>query len=290
MKISERTIKRLGEIITGDKQLSAYRSGPKLCDFFNELGANHVYGQGFPSRWAFTESCIREFNDTPGLRNVILSALDPRDYMGIQVRDNETNTSKAIRVEDAVAYLNDLLTFDGYEIVQHGHQYNVVDKQRGEIVVDVRLEPSHLSHSFIVEQIDKCRSKIGQNDFDGAITNARSLVEAVLTAIEKEIDANAPDYDGNLPRLYKRIQGHLNLSPDNPKVSESLKQTLTGFTSIIQGLSGLSNRMGDRHVREYKPAKHHAVLVVNAAMTFSNFIFDTYAYQQPASAKSTNER
>jgi hypothetical protein len=38
--------------------------------------------------------------------------------------------------------------------------------------------------------------------------------------------------------------------------------------------------MGDRHVREYKPAEHHATLIVNAAMTFSNLIFDTYAYQR----------
>src|SRR5581483_2338381 len=61
MKISERTIKRLGEIITGDKKLSPYRSGPELCKFFNELGTNHVYAPGFPSRWSFAEQCIREF-------------------------------------------------------------------------------------------------------------------------------------------------------------------------------------------------------------------------------------
>jgi integrase len=45
MKISERTIKRLGEIITGDKALSPYRSGPKLVSFFNDFGTNHAYGQ-----------------------------------------------------------------------------------------------------------------------------------------------------------------------------------------------------------------------------------------------------
>ena len=127
--------------------------------------------------------------------------------------------------------------------------------------------------------MEKCRTKISQNDNDGAITNARSLVEAVLIAIEKEFDKDAPNYDGNLPRLYKRVQKYLNLSPDNDSISQSLKQTLTGFVSIIDGLSGLSNKMGDRHAREYKPSKHHAVLLVNSAMTFSNFIFDTYAYQ-----------
>jgi uncharacterized membrane protein len=114
------------------------------------------------------------------------------------------------------------------------------------------------------------------------------MVEAVLTAIESECDPNAPDYDGDLPRLYKRVQGFLNLAPDNAKISESLKQTLRGFVSIIVGLSGLSNKMGDRHVREYKPAAHHAVLIVNAAMTFSNFIFDTYGYQQGQKLKETS--
>jgi hypothetical protein len=104
------------------------------------------------------------------------------------------------------------------------------------------LGPSHLSHAFIMEQIEKCRTKMGQGDYDGAITNARSLAEAVLAAIEKEWNSNAPDYDGDLPKLYKCVQKHLNLSPENPKISNSLKQTLTGFISIIGGLFGLSNR------------------------------------------------
>lgn len=288
MKISERTLKRLGEIISGDKGLSPYRSGPKLVTFFNELGTNHSYGQGFPSRWMFTEECLRLFNDTPGLRKVIISAFDPRDFMGVRVYDKETREEKPADIQGALKYVNEFLAFDGYEIVPHGKGYDVIDKTRGEIIVDVKLEPSHLSHEFIREQIEKCRTKISQGDFDGAITNARSMVEAVLTAIESECDPNAPDYDGDLPRLYKRVQGFLNLAPDNAKISESLKQTLRGFVSIIVGLSGLSNKMGDRHVREYKPAAHHAVLIVNAAMTFSNFIFDTYGYQQGQKLKETS--
>jgi hypothetical protein len=227
----------------------------------------------------FAEERIREFNGTATLKKIILSALDPRDFMGITVIDKQTQQSKPLNLQDALTYLNEFLAYDGYEIVPHGKGHDVIDKTRGEIVVDVKLEPTHLSHAFIMEQIEKCRTKTSQGDYDGAITNARSLVEAVLIAIEKEFDANAPDYDGDLPKLYKRVQKHLNLSPGNPKISDSLKQTLTGFISIIGGLSGLSNKMGDRHAREYKPAAHHAALIVNAAMTFSNFIFDSYAYQ-----------
>ncbi len=285
MKISERSIKRLAEIITGDKALSPYRSGPKLVSFFNDYGTNHTYGKGFPSRWAFAEACIRQFNDSATLKAIIQGAVDPRDFMGETVYDSETQQRRPADVEHALTYLNEFLAYDGYEIVPHGKAYSVIDRKRGEIVVDVRLEPSHLSHAFIMEQIEKCRSKITQGDFDGAITNARSLVEAVLAAMEKKFDTAAPDYDGDLQKLYKRVQKHLNLAPENLKISNSLKQTLTGFISIIGGLSGLSNKMGDRHAREYKPAAHHAVLIVNAAMTFSNFIFDTYAYQQALKTK-----
>jgi hypothetical protein len=284
MKISERSVKRLGEVITGDKGLSPYRSGPKLVRFFNELGTNHTYGQGFPSRWSFAEDCIRQLNDTPTLKKIILAAVDPRDFMEGTVYDQKTQERKPANVQEALTYLNEFLAYDGLEIVTHGKGYDVVDRTRGEIVVDVKLEPSHLSHAFIMEQIEKCRTKISLGDYDGSITNARSLVEAVLAAIEKEFDSTAPSYDGDLSKLYKRVQKHLNLSPENPKIVDCLRQTLSGFISIIGGLSSLSNKMGDRHVREYKPAPHHAVLVVNAAMTLSNFIFDTYAYQHPEPA------
>ncbi|SRR5581483_9450562 len=182
MKISERTIKRLAEIITGDKALSPYRSGPKLVGFFNEFGTNHTYGQGFPSRWTFTEECLRQFNDTPILKKIIVTALDPRDFMGATVHDQKTREPKPANVQEAVTYLNEFLSYDGYEIVAHGKGFEVLDRTRGQIVVDVKLEPSHLSHAFIMEQIEKCRTKTSQGDYDGAITNARSLVEAVLVA------------------------------------------------------------------------------------------------------------
>lgn len=116
MKISE----RLGEIITGDKGLSPYRGGPKLVSFFNEFGTNHTYGQGFPSRWMFTEECIRQFNGTPTMKKIILSAVDPRDFMSGTIFDKETNQNKPANVQDALTYLNEFLAFDGYEIVPHG--------------------------------------------------------------------------------------------------------------------------------------------------------------------------
>jgi hypothetical protein len=93
--------------------------------------------------------------------------------------DKETKQEKPANLQDAVTYLNEFSAFDGYEIVPHGKSYDVVDKTRGGIVVDVQLEPSHLSRAFIMEQIEKCRTKMSQGDYDGAISLARPPTNSV---------------------------------------------------------------------------------------------------------------
>jgi len=83
------------------------------------------------------------------LKKIILSALDPRDFMDATVYDKEAQQNKPANLRDALTYLNEFLAYDGYEIVPHGKSYDVVEKTRGKIVVDVKLEPSHLSDGLI---------------------------------------------------------------------------------------------------------------------------------------------
>lgn len=237
---------------------------------FNDYGSNDEYGQGFPSRWQYAEQKLRELNGTPALAALLCEVLDPREFM-----DSEHEPGPAIE------YINKRLSYDGYEIALEGGLAKVRNLQ------GVHVEARHPfqgskehAHLFINEQIEKSERKIQDEDYDGAITNARSLVEAVLTQIESDMDSNHPQYDGDLPKLYKRVQKLLHLDPGRPDIDQSLKQVLSGLVNIIQGLSGLSNKMGDRHVRTYKPSRHHAILVCNSAKSACNFLFDTYAYQQ----------
>lgn len=269
MKLSMRSLESLGNIVTGDNMLSPYRSGPQLVRLFNEYGANDIYGQGFPSRWQFAQEKLVALNGTPAIGALIREVLDPREFM---------DTDFDINV--ALEFLNKRFSYDGYEIVTENGFAKIRDLDGVSVECRHPFEGSEDDgHLFIDEQILKSEKKIQDGDYDGAITNARSLIEAVLTEIEKHIDANAPPYDGDLTKLYKRVGKNLNLSPGNPDIDGPLKQVLTGLSSIINGLAGMSNKMGDRHVRTYKPNKHHAVLVVNSAKTMGNFFFETWQYQ-----------
>jgi len=270
MKVSLQTIKALGSYITGDSGKVHYRSGPMLVEFFNQFGFDDTYGRGFPSRWIFTEEKLKELNGTVKLEEVFKKILDPRSFLGTD-----------FDVSEIVNELNSYLKFDGYHLVKRGEFFFV--KQLVDGLVD--FEPpingaTDVDATFIAEQIEKCQRKIGENDFDGAITNARSMLEAVLLKIEQNVDTTPPKYDGDLVKLYRRIQKHLNLHPKREDIATVLRQVLSGLASVASGLAGLRNKMSDAHPTSYRPAAHHAKLAVNASRTLADFLFETFEYQK----------
>ncbi|MCX6960737.1 MAG: abortive infection family protein [Verrucomicrobia bacterium] len=270
MKIARNTLAELVKIVTGDSQMSPYRSGPVLVRLFNEYGAKDVYEQGFPSRWKYTEEKLLPLNETSSLRKLINQIFDAREWI-----DNNLDPKVA------AVHLNKFLKFDGYELVHDGDHFKV--RETGGVVVQFDTpfpESQEVNHVFIEEQVLKCDKKIEEGDFDGAITNARSLVEAVLIEIEKQLSPAPQQYDGDLVKLNKRVQMLLNLDPSRKDISDILRQVLSGLTSVVNGLAGMRNKMSDAHVAGYKALKHHAKLAVNSAKTFADFIFDSYSYQK----------
>lgn len=264
MKLSGKSISILAKIVTGDSGLSPYRTGPQLVDLFNGFGGEVRYEAGFPSRWMFAEGEIHRLNGTNVLPTLIRHVLDPRDFLPPK------------SVKPAFEQLKIVLRYDGYDLVMDGDFVLVKDLNGARVEMTNPLaDTSADAEQFIDEQVKKAETKIQSGDYDGAITNARALLEAVLSKIEKQFDPNPPKYEGDLIKLYHRVQRHLNLDPARADIETPLKQVLTGLASITSGLAGLRNKMSDAHVRTYKPAKRHALLVVNSAKTLSSFLFDT---------------
>ena len=272
MKVSEYTIEFLGNLIAGDLDGAPYRSGPQLVKFFNQFGARDVYptGGGFPTRRIYAQDKLRELNGHDGLKRAVLEALDPRAYL-----------KAGVAADAMVAKVNEQLKYDGYEVVQDGLAFKIRDLGAASVKLTAPAVVSHeLTQLAIDENIRKCEEKLAAGDYTGAITNARSLVESVLVGIEKDLDSSAPDYDGNLQSLYKRVQKQLNLEPDRKDISDSLRQILSGLVSVVGGLAGIRNKMGDAHALSYRPSRHHAKLAVYTAVTLADFLFETKNYQQ----------
>lgn len=282
MKLSDFSAQKIGEFIAGDPEGWPYRSGPKLVDFFNKMGFREVYGQGFPSRVAFAKDKVSELNGKPKLKDAVKEMLDPRLWLGMSIGT----------VESCAEQINEILRYDGYEVVKDGNFYKVRELAGAVIDVEHHFEESEeISELVIEEQIQKCREKLEAGDYSGAITNARSLIEAVCVKIEADLDPdNAKVNDGDLLKLFNRVRKLLNLDPSRQDISDSLKQVLAGLSSIINGLAAMRNKMSDAHGVAYKPSRHHAKLAVNSAKTLVDFLFDSMSYQiEKGSLKKTRQ-
>ena len=135
-----------------------------------------------------------------------------------------------------------------------------------------------LNQEFITEQLSKMQKKITENDYSGAITNARTLVEQILIEVGDKIGADIT-VKGDLLKLYKNVSKELKLNPAEYD-EDGFKQILRGLTNIVNGIASVRNSFSDSHGRKYKPSLHHAKLMVNSAHTICEFIVDTYQYQR----------
>lgn len=278
VRVSQSTLDALAEVLTGGSasaspeapQYGPYRSGPELVRFFNEYGTRDSYPGSVGSRVAYARERLEWLNGTPAMASVIEDVVDPRGFIGLTV----------ISLKEAVEYLNRFLHFDGLELTKVRDVYRM--RRRGGSRVQASAASFALPEDrreYLDEHLATCEERLAAEDFPGAITRARSLVEEVLRQIEVLIDPAHPKYDGDLPRLYRRVYRGLNLDPGEKGLNDAARQILGGLISVIAGLAPLRNEVGDAHAFEYRPRRHHAELAVNSAKTIVNFLSGTLTYQ-----------
>lgn len=265
MTISEFTLVNMAKVVCGDVEYTPYMSGPEIVHFFNKFGFNEIYASGFPSRWKYTEEKLRELNGTGRLRKIIEETVDPRRYFNF-----------AITPDYAARQINEILKFDNFELKKAGNFYKVVNVS-GQIIQPETIDK--INHDFINQQIEKCTNKIQEEDYHGAITNARSLVEAIFIEIIERNEKKDIKNDGSIENLWSKVKKIMRLEIDKETLPEFVFQILSGIDTAIKGLAGLSNNAGDRHAIKFRTKKHHAKLAVNLSMTIADFLIDSWNFQ-----------
>lgn len=123
--ISEESIKRISSLFCGDAgDFYEYKSGPRLVSFFNQyFDSADVYGQGFPSRWAYVYDKIIECINTNRIDaffNIILS----KEYLIREKGITEVAAAElSARILDG---FNSILQQDGYKITHSNGKYHFI--------------------------------------------------------------------------------------------------------------------------------------------------------------------
>lgn len=132
-----------------------------------------------------------------------------------------------------------------------------------------------LNLPIVKEQLQKCEQRISNEDYDGAVTNARSLLETICKHILNEASIKYKEGE-NLPCYYKKVANVLKMEPSLYKGTEAFQEVLSGFISVVNGIASIRNKFSDSHganpLEKYRIDKRHATLVVNAARTIAEYL------------------
>ncbi|WP_455652113.1 hypothetical protein [Phascolarctobacterium sp.] len=174
MQLSNKTLEKLRIIINGDGTPD-YRSGPKLVEFFNELGFNDTYGQGFPSRWIYTDDKLKRINRTPELDKCIRNTFAVINFIG-----------RIPELDDLIADFNQYLAFDKWKVIRENDV--ITFKRLDKVVIDSGVQPS-----AIIKEEDFLKQTFDVNvDLLRLNIDVTEIIKMRLQEVESCIKSQAP--------------------------------------------------------------------------------------------------
>jgi hypothetical protein len=170
MILQQKTLEKLRDLINEETE---YRKGHQLVKFFNELGFKDEYGQGFPSRWIYTDEKLRAINGKPEIDKCIKKVFAPVTYIG---RFGE--------LDKFIRDFNQYLAFDGWKVERQDKE--IIFTKAGKI-------------DFTDEKTDQKVDDFLQKEFENVSINALGLggeVTKILTSrmeeIKKSLSSQSP--------------------------------------------------------------------------------------------------
>lgn len=228
MILCKKTLECLREIIN---EKSEYRSGPKLVQFFNELGFSDSYGQGFPSRWLFTDERLAKINGTPAIDQCIRNTFAPVNFVGrIQALDL------------LIKEFNQYLAFDKWKVVRQ--EADIVLQKLEKIEIESG-EPKDSENEFLSREFTNV--DLRALHLENAITD---VLQYRIKEIEKCFSSGSPlavillagsALEGILLGLAIQHPRQFNSAKSSPKDSSSKVKpfhewSLSGFIDVAKEL------------------------------------------------------
>lgn len=230
MILSQKTLESLRDMIN---EKTEYRSGSQLVQFFNQLGANDEYGQGFPSRWFFTDQKLQAINGTPQIDECIKKVFAPINFIG--------------RVPELDAHLqefNKYLAFDKWRVVRSGAE--ITFKRLDKVEIDERpANSADLENSFLTREFSNV--SVQGLGLEGTVV---TVLEQRVKEIEKCFSASSPlavillagsTLEGILLGLAIQYPRHFNTARASPKdsngkVRQFQEWSLSNFIDVAREL------------------------------------------------------
>lgn len=276
--------KDFGEQMFDDSEVSVkiampYLGGADLCAISTLFGLpeNYSWSGGALSRWKYLDNlltyCIKE-KKAPDL----LAYLFAKDKFAKSLKGlSPDNIDKAYAsiVQKILEQINSLLYFGGHELCVVGKSYHI--KKIGAVITVEAPTVKIIDRTYIKDLSDRANKDIDENNYDSAITKARTILEETFCyVIEKK--GETPSKSGDIGKLYGQVKGLYNMHADK-SLDKRINTLLSGLEKIISAITEMRNKESDSHGVGNKRigiSDYHTRLFVNSAVAMADFILSVY--------------
>lgn len=177
MILHKKTLEKLRNLINEE---TMYRGGPALISFFNDLGFQDQYGQGFPSRWKYTDGKLDIINGKPELDRCIKKLFSPIDYVG-----------RFSELDKYIDDFNQYLAFDGWRVVRSNQE---ISFQHSTVNIDEEIRKAKSNNCGELSENDFLKKEFANIILDSSIAPPEIITVLQLRIAEIEITLrnNAP--------------------------------------------------------------------------------------------------
>lgn len=252
-----------------------YLSGPDLCGISSRFGLPVTYSWGGVclSRWQYLDNLIKYCIDENRCSDLLSYLFRKEQFIKMLSGQGAEEIDEAYKfiVNKIIDQINGLLYFGGNELVVIGNNY--VIRKIGAKVEVVAPQIKNIDRDYIRSISSRAMQDVDDNNFDSAITKARTLLEETFCyVIEKK--GVTPSDSGDMAKLFKQVKDLYYMHTDS-NTDRRINTLYSGLNSIVSAIAEMRNKDSDAHgvgANRIEIDEHHARLFVNASMTMADFI------------------
>lgn len=281
--------KEIIEILDGDKIIEEidcidkikmpYLSGPQLCALSQKFGCHQEYywaNSKKPnlSRWMYLDNLI-DYLIKEGRMNEFLHYMFSKERFVSELKSLKSPTENDERynyiISSVINKINSILYFSNYElnIINNNYIVNKIGEK-----IEIKLPTlKAIDSNYIKNLTERANKDIIENNYDSAITKARTILEETFCYVI-ELKKEEPSDSGDIHKLYKQVKSLYNMHTDKD-MDTRINKLLSGLENIVQSLSEMRNNGSDSHglgSKRINVDSYHARLCVNSASIMAEFI------------------
>lgn len=281
--------KEIIEILDGDKIIEEidcfnkikmpYLSGPQLCALSQKFGCHQEYywansNKTNLSRWIYLDN-LMDYLIKEGKMNEFLHYMFDKERFANELKSLKNPAEIEERynyiISSVINKINSILYFSNYELNIINSKY-IINKIGEVIEIETPILKT-IDSNYIKDLTERANKDIIENNYDSAITKARTLLEETFCYVI-EIKNEEPSDSGDIHKLYKQVKNLYNMHTDKD-MDTRINKLLSGLENIVQSLAEMRNNGSDSHglgSKRINIDSHHARLCVNSASVMAEFI------------------